>query len=213
MVLVLNLQERRNPCYFWAWSQVLLEDASSFFLCSCFRRSGFMFCVVCQVFVWFYSLIWYQNSYARQIRHLDCLISSFGRSNLLRLAMSSSYELHTWFTYSMLLLFLSTAGFWVSSATLRAFFQNVVFPLCLMSVSSYLLIQMARLNEGLAFFDAIVIVPMFQIAWTFFSICTGFIYFQEYQVLLPLLWVLRLLKRILIWNCFGHWILGLLKYS
>lgn len=74
-------------------------------------------------------------------------------SNLLRLAMSSNYPLHTWFTYSMLLFFLSTAGFW-----------------------------MARLNEGLAFFDAIVIVPMFQIAWTFFSICTGFIYFQEYQV-------------------------------
>ncbi|CAL5433084.1 unnamed protein product [Camellia sinensis] len=23
---------------------------------------------------------------------------------------------------------------------------------------------------------------MFQIAWTFFSICTGFVYFQEYQV-------------------------------
>ncbi|KAK9678047.1 hypothetical protein RND81_11G184500 [Saponaria officinalis] len=74
-------------------------------------------------------------------------------SNLLRLAMSSNYPLHTWFTYSMFLLFLSTAGFW-----------------------------MARLNEGLAFFDAIVIVPMFQIAWTFFSICTGFVYFQEYQV-------------------------------
>jgi hypothetical protein len=32
-------------------------------------------------------------------------------------------------------------------------------------------------------FDAILIVPMFQIAWTFFSICTGFIYFQEYQVI------------------------------
>ncbi|GAB2284024.1 hypothetical protein Dimus_018507 [Dionaea muscipula] len=74
-------------------------------------------------------------------------------SNLLRLAMSSAYQLHTWFTYSMLLLFLSTAGFW-----------------------------MARLNEGLSLFDAILIVPMFQIAWTFFSICTGFIYFQEYQV-------------------------------
>uniref|UniRef100_A0A7C9CRH2 Probable magnesium transporter n=1 Tax=Opuntia streptacantha TaxID=393608 RepID=A0A7C9CRH2_OPUST len=74
-------------------------------------------------------------------------------SNLLRLAMSSSYPLHTWFTYSILLLFLSTAGFW-----------------------------MARLNEGLALFDAIIIVPMFQIVWTFFSICTGFIYFQEYQV-------------------------------
>ncbi|XP_010554143.1 PREDICTED: probable magnesium transporter NIPA8 [Tarenaya hassleriana] len=74
-------------------------------------------------------------------------------SNLLRLAMSSSYELHSWFTYSMLLLFLSTAGFW-----------------------------MTRLNEGLSLFDAILIVPMFQIAWTFFSICTGFIYFQEFQV-------------------------------
>ncbi|KAJ4729595.1 Protein of unknown function (DUF803) [Melia azedarach] len=74
-------------------------------------------------------------------------------SNLLRLAMSNGYQLHSWFTYSMLLLFLSTAGFW-----------------------------MTRLNEGLALFDAILIVPMFQIAWTFFSICTGFIYFQEYQV-------------------------------
>ncbi|GMN57359.1 hypothetical protein TIFTF001_026470 [Ficus carica] len=74
-------------------------------------------------------------------------------SNLLRLAMSSSYQLHSWFTYSMLLLFLSTAGFW-----------------------------MTRLNEGLSLFDAILIVPMFQIAWTFFSICTGFIYFQEFQV-------------------------------
>lgn len=74
-------------------------------------------------------------------------------SNLLRLAMSNGYQLHSWFTYSMLLLFLSTAGFW-----------------------------MTRLNEGLALFDAILIVPMFQIAWTFFSICTGFVYFQEYQV-------------------------------
>ncbi|XP_071706915.1 probable magnesium transporter NIPA8 [Rutidosis leptorrhynchoides] len=75
-------------------------------------------------------------------------------SNLLRLSMSSSYRLDSWFTYSILLLFLCTAGFW-----------------------------MARLNEGLAQFDAILIVPMFQIAWTFFSICTGFVYFQEYQVL------------------------------
>lgn len=74
-------------------------------------------------------------------------------SNLLRLSMSSSYQLHSWFTYCMLLLFLSTAGFW-----------------------------MARLNEGLSLYDAILIVPMFQIAWTFFSICTGFVYFQEYQV-------------------------------
>lgn len=74
-------------------------------------------------------------------------------SNMLRLTMSSNYQFHSWFTYSMLLLFFSTAGFW-----------------------------MARLNEGLSLFDAILIVPMFQIAWTFFSICTGFVYFQEYQV-------------------------------
>jgi len=67
--------------------------------------------------------------------------------------MSSRYEFHSWFTYSIVLLFLCTAGFW-----------------------------MARLNEGLSLFDAILIVPMFQIAWTFFSICTGFVYFQEYQV-------------------------------
>ncbi|XXG49706.1 hypothetical protein AAC387_Pa02g3808 [Persea americana] len=74
-------------------------------------------------------------------------------SNLLRLTMTSNYQFHSWFTYSMLLLFFSTAGFW-----------------------------MARLNEGLSLFDAILIVPMFQITWTFFSICTGFVYFQEYQV-------------------------------
>ncbi|XP_054801295.1 probable magnesium transporter NIPA8 [Prosopis cineraria] len=74
-------------------------------------------------------------------------------SNLLRRAMSSGYQLQSWFTYSMLLFFLSTAGFW-----------------------------MTRLNEGLSLFDGILIVPMFQIAWTFFSICTGFVYFQEYQV-------------------------------
>ncbi|KAG5627386.1 hypothetical protein H5410_012604 [Solanum commersonii] len=78
-------------------------------------------------------------------------------SNMLRLSMSSSVDgystLHSGFTYSMLLMFTSTGGFW-----------------------------MARLNEGLSRFDAILIVPMFQIAWTFFSICTGFVYFEEYKV-------------------------------
>ena len=55
----------------------------------------------------------------------------------------------------------------------------------LCSLYFLLLLQMARLNEGLSLFDAILIVPMFQIVWTFFSICTGFIYFQEYQVQIP----------------------------
>lgn len=84
-------------------------------------------------------------------------------SNMCRLSISSSSDrggdhgdysaLHSRFAYSMLLMFLSTGGFWMS-----------------------------RLNEGLSRFDAILIVPMFQIAWTFFSICTGFVYFEEYKV-------------------------------
>ncbi|GMP68724.1 hypothetical protein CsSME_00028251 [Camellia sinensis var. sinensis] len=48
--------------------------------------------------------------------------------------------------------------------------------------SCSVLFAKSLLNEGLSLFDAILIVPMFQIAWTFFSICTGFVYFQEYQV-------------------------------
>lgn len=61
--------------------------------------------------------------------------------------------------------------------------EMVLYLVSLYSYFLLLLLQMARLNEGLSFFDAILIVPMFQIAWTFFSICTGFVYFQEYQVL------------------------------
>uniref|UniRef100_A0A0D6QXR1 Probable magnesium transporter n=1 Tax=Araucaria cunninghamii TaxID=56994 RepID=A0A0D6QXR1_ARACU len=74
-------------------------------------------------------------------------------SSFLRLSIGGNSHLHGWFTYLILVLFLCTAAFW-----------------------------MARLNDGLALFNAILIVPMFQIAWTFFSILTGFIYFQEYQV-------------------------------
>ncbi|KAH0973480.1 hypothetical protein GBA52_025636 [Prunus armeniaca] len=62
-------------------------------------------------------------------------------SNLLRLAMSSSYQLHSWFTYSMLLLFLSTAGFWVSVITEPTFnfmvlnaLRTTMFILGMMSV-------------------------------------------------------------------------------
>jgi len=57
---------------------------------------------------------------------------------------------------------------------------------------------MARLNEGLSLFDAILIVPMFQIAWTFFSICTGFVYFQEYQVLSLSLCTCQLIDLVLV---------------
>jgi hypothetical protein len=67
--------------------------------------------------------------------------------------MEGDNQFDEWFTYLVLLLFVGTASFW-----------------------------MARLNDGLAMFDAILIVPMLQIAWTFFSIFTGFIYFEEYRV-------------------------------
>ncbi|KAG0591731.1 hypothetical protein KC19_1G197200 [Ceratodon purpureus] len=74
-------------------------------------------------------------------------------SILLRSSMEGENQLDGWFTYLVFLLFAGTASFW-----------------------------MVRLNDGLAMFDAILIVPMLQIVWTFFSICTGFIYFREYRV-------------------------------
>ncbi|GBG85711.1 hypothetical protein CBR_g40440 [Chara braunii] len=74
-------------------------------------------------------------------------------SILLRLTVNGDSQLNGWFTYVVLTLFIMTAAFW-----------------------------MIRLNQGLAMFDAILIVPMLQIVWTFFSISTGFVYFEEYQV-------------------------------
>jgi hypothetical protein len=73
---------------------------------------------------------------------------------LLRSTLEGNNQLDGWFTYFVFLFFAGTASFW-----------------------------MARLNDGLAMFDAILIVPMLQIVWTFFSIFTGFIYFEEYRVL------------------------------
>lgn len=74
-------------------------------------------------------------------------------SVLLRSTLQGDNQLDGWFTYLVFFLFAGTASFW-----------------------------MARLNDGLAMFDAILIVPMLQIVWTFFSIFTGFIYFEEYRV-------------------------------
>ncbi|CAM6095094.1 unnamed protein product [Calypogeia fissa] len=74
-------------------------------------------------------------------------------SILMRLTVRGDSQLDAFFTYLIFVLFLGTASFW-----------------------------MARLNEGLAMFESILIVPMLQISWTFFSIFTGFIYFEEYKV-------------------------------
>ncbi|KAF2301750.1 hypothetical protein GH714_028889 [Hevea brasiliensis] len=70
----------------------------------------------------------------------------------------------------------------VSGQDLRPYWQ-MLLPFSYAVVSGAVgSCSMTRLNEGLSLFDAILIVPMFQIVWTFFSICTGFVYFQEYQV-------------------------------
>ena len=51
------------------------------------------------------------------IQYLD-----FYSSNLLWLSMSGGYQLHSWFTNSMLLLFLRTASFWVMLTWISQFF-------------------------------------------------------------------------------------------
>eukprot|EP00898_Chlorokybus_atmophyticus_P006832 jgi/Chlat1/714/Chrsp104S01198 len=58
-----------------------------------------------------------------------------------------------WFAYVVLFFFLISSAFW-----------------------------MARLNKALSLFDAVVIVPMLQVAWTLFSILSGGTYFEEYKV-------------------------------
>uniref|UniRef100_A0A2K2BMD1 Probable magnesium transporter n=1 Tax=Populus trichocarpa TaxID=3694 RepID=A0A2K2BMD1_POPTR len=64
----------------------------------------------------------------------------------------------------------------ISGQDLRPYWHMLLpfsYVVVLGAVGSF---SMTRLNEGLALFDAILIVPMFKIVWTFFSICTGFEY-------------------------------------
>lgn len=42
-----------------------------------------------------------------------------------------------------------------------------------------------RLSKGLRLFPAMVFVPTMQIAWTFFSIISGMLYFEEYTEFTP----------------------------
>lgn len=74
-------------------------------------------------------------------------------SILLRATVAGDSQLGYWFTYVVLLAFIITAVFWVT-----------------------------RLNKSLKLFPAMVIVPTMQIGWTIFSIISGGIYFQEFQV-------------------------------
>lgn len=57
-------------------------------------------------------------------------VVTFFSSNLLRLSLASGYQLHSWFTYSMLLLFLSTAGFWVNIIHLLVLINELSDSIC-----------------------------------------------------------------------------------
>ncbi|XP_048441995.1 uncharacterized protein LOC125478196 [Pyrus x bretschneideri] len=123
----LDIHERRtSACFFWPESETLLACAASF-------------------------------SYAIVSGDVGSFKVLFAKSisNLLRLPMSSNYELQSWFTYSMPLLFLCTTGFWVS---VIAALSLDCFIYKLLELHAMVL---ALLNEGLSFFDAILIFPMF----------------------------------------------------
>eukprot|EP00210_Caulerpa_lentillifera_P008458 g8070.t1 len=78
----------------------------------------------------------------------------FGKtiSTLLRVTIGGNSQLESWFTWVIVIFFLFTSTFWIS-----------------------------RLNKALKFFPALIIVPTMQISWTFFSIVSGMLYFQEYK--------------------------------
>lgn len=119
MINMWHAQERRTyACCFWTRSQIVLAYAASIFLCNSFRGRRVMVSVVCKISV--SQLLGHHCPSETQITKLSSYVLSnfkfflsLSSSNLLRLAMYSGYQLHGWFTYSMLLLFLSTAGFWV----------------------------------------------------------------------------------------------------
>uniref|UniRef100_A0A2K2BMB7 Probable magnesium transporter n=1 Tax=Populus trichocarpa TaxID=3694 RepID=A0A2K2BMB7_POPTR len=63
----------------------------------------------------------------------------------------------------------------ISGQDLRPYWHMLLpfsYVVVLGAVGSFsVLFAKSLLNEGLALFDAILIVPMFKIVWTFFSIC------------------------------------------
>jgi len=73
-------------------------------------------------------------------------------STLLRVTLGGNSQIESWFTWVIIILFLITSTFWIT-----------------------------RLNKALKFFPAMMIVPTMQISWTFFSIVSGMLYFQEYK--------------------------------
>ena len=89
-------------------------------------------------------------------------------STLLRVTLGGNSQLRSWFTWVILALFLITSTFWVSRL-------NKVWIVSLVTLFKCDLLQ------ALKFFPAMMIVPTMQISWTFFSIVSGMLYFQEYK--------------------------------
>jgi len=101
-------------------------------------------------------------------------------SQLLRTVMKGDAgALSSWFTYIILVCFITSAAFWAT-----------------------------RLNKSLQLFPALIIVPLMQINWTLFSIVSGGMYFKEFeefsadQAVLFVLGVLIVLAGVILlsWN-------------
>jgi len=58
---------------------------------------------------------------------------------------------------------------------------SIIPSVLVFAMIATVLIQMSFLNTGLAKFDALVVVPVYQSFWNAFSITGGLIFFQEYQ--------------------------------
>ena len=73
-------------------------------------------------------------------------------SILLRATLDGDNQLVNWFTYFVLLFWLGATSFWLT-----------------------------RMNKALSMFDGLFIIPVLQVFWTFFSIVSGGIYFEEFK--------------------------------
>jgi len=77
-------------------------------------------------------------------------------SILLRATANGDSQLGNWFTYFVLLAWLASTSFWLT-----------------------------RMNTALSMFDGLFIIPVLQVFWTFFSILSGGIYFEEFDSFSP----------------------------
>ena len=73
-------------------------------------------------------------------------------SILLRASLDGESQFGNWFMYFVLVAWLCSTSFWLT-----------------------------RMNRALSMFDGLFIIPVLQVFWTFFSIVSGGIYFEEFD--------------------------------